>query len=67
MNNETDLTKYGVSFTFEKILAHTVPGVLKKYIKLWDQSRASAAIVNDSLDVELGQGRALMGSTKTTS
>lgn len=39
----------------------------KKYIKLWDQSRASAAIVNDSLDVELGQGRALMGSTKTTS
>jgi len=32
----------------------------KKYIKLWDQSRASAAIVNDSLDVEPGQGRALI-------
>jgi len=32
----------------------------KKYIKLWDQSRASAAIVNDSFDVEPGQGRALI-------
>ena len=32
----------------------------KKYIKLWDQSRASAAIVNDSLDVEPGQDRALI-------
>jgi UDP-3-O-[3-hydroxymyristoyl] glucosamine N-acyltransferase len=32
----------------------------KKYIKLWNQSRASAAIVNDSLDVETGHGRALI-------
>ncbi|MEJ2657931.1 MAG: UDP-3-O-(3-hydroxymyristoyl)glucosamine N-acyltransferase [Desulfobacterales bacterium] len=31
----------------------------KKYIKLWDQSRASAAIVNDILDVEPGNNRAL--------
>ena len=27
----------------------------KKYIKLWDQSKASAAIVNDKLDVQPGQ------------
>jgi len=32
----------------------------KNYIKLWDQSRASAAIVNDNLDVEPGQDRALV-------
>jgi UDP-3-O-[3-hydroxymyristoyl] glucosamine N-acyltransferase len=32
----------------------------KKYIKLWDQSRASAAIVNESFDVEPGQDRALI-------
>jgi UDP-3-O-[3-hydroxymyristoyl] glucosamine N-acyltransferase len=32
----------------------------KKYIQLWDRSPASAAIVNDSLDVEPGQGRALI-------
>jgi len=32
----------------------------KKYTKLWGNSRASAAIVNDSLDVEPGQGRALI-------
>ena len=32
----------------------------KKYIKLWDQSRASAAIVNDSLDIEPGENRALV-------
>ena len=32
----------------------------KKYIKLWDQSSASAAIVNDKLDVQPGQGRALI-------
>jgi UDP-3-O-[3-hydroxymyristoyl] glucosamine N-acyltransferase len=32
----------------------------KKYIKLWDQSRASAAIVNDNLDIEPGQDRALV-------
>jgi len=32
----------------------------KKYIKLWDRSPASAAIVNDSLDVEPGEGRALI-------
>jgi len=31
----------------------------KKYIKLWDQSGASAAIVNDILDVEPGKNRAL--------
>ena len=31
----------------------------KKYIKLWDQSRASAAIVNNVLDVEPGKNRAL--------
>jgi len=32
----------------------------KKYIKLWDQSRASAAIVTDGLDVEPGKDRALV-------
>jgi UDP-3-O-[3-hydroxymyristoyl] glucosamine N-acyltransferase len=32
----------------------------KKYIKLWDQSCASAAIVNDSLDIEPGENRALV-------
>jgi len=32
----------------------------KKYIKLWDQSHASAAIVNDFLDIEPGKNRALM-------
>ena len=31
----------------------------KKYIKLWDQSLASAAIVNNILDVEPGKNRAL--------
>lgn len=35
----------------------------KKYIKLWGQSRASAAIVNNNLDVEPGQGRALIRVT----
>ncbi|BBO70624.1 UDP-3-O-acylglucosamine N-acyltransferase [Desulfosarcina alkanivorans] len=30
----------------------------KKYIKLWDRSGASAAIVNQRLDVDPGQGRA---------
>lgn len=32
----------------------------KKYIKLWEQSHASAAIIKESLDVEPGQGRALI-------
>ena len=32
----------------------------KKYIKLWNHSSASAAIVNDSLDIEPGQDRALV-------
>ena len=32
----------------------------KNYIKLWEQSRASAAIINDNLDVEPGPGRALI-------
>ncbi|MEA3231615.1 MAG: UDP-3-O-(3-hydroxymyristoyl)glucosamine N-acyltransferase [Thermodesulfobacteriota bacterium] len=32
----------------------------KKYIKLWDQSRALAAIVTDGLDAEPGKGRALV-------
>jgi len=32
----------------------------KKYIKPWMESQASAAIVNDTLDVEPGKGRALL-------
>jgi UDP-3-O-[3-hydroxymyristoyl] glucosamine N-acyltransferase len=32
----------------------------KKYIKLWDQSRASAAVVNADLDIEPGPDRALV-------
>lgn len=32
----------------------------KKYIKLWEPSGASAAIINDSLDVEPGPGRVLI-------
>jgi UDP-3-O-[3-hydroxymyristoyl] glucosamine N-acyltransferase len=32
----------------------------KKYVKLWKQSRACAAIINNSLDVEPGQDRALI-------
>lgn len=32
----------------------------KKFIKLWDRSRASAAIVNDNLDLEPGPDRALI-------
>jgi UDP-3-O-[3-hydroxymyristoyl] glucosamine N-acyltransferase len=32
----------------------------KKYIKLWDQSQASAAIVNADLEIEPGEGRALV-------
>jgi UDP-3-O-[3-hydroxymyristoyl] glucosamine N-acyltransferase len=32
----------------------------KKYIKLWDQSSASAAIVHDKLDIKPGRGRALV-------
>ena len=32
----------------------------RKYIKLWDQSSASAAIVNDNLDIEPGKDRALV-------
>jgi UDP-3-O-[3-hydroxymyristoyl] glucosamine N-acyltransferase len=32
----------------------------KKFIPLWDDSAASAAIVNDNLDVEPGEGRALV-------
>jgi len=32
----------------------------KNYIKLWEQSRAPAAIINDNLDVEPGKGRALI-------
>ena len=32
----------------------------KKYVKLWHQSSASAAIVKDSLDIEPGQERALV-------
>ncbi len=32
----------------------------KKYIKLWDQSAASAAIVNEDFDVEPGKNRALI-------
>ena len=35
----------------------------KKYIKLWDQSLASAAIVNNILDVEPGKNRALFRVT----
>ena len=31
-----------------------------KYIKLWNQSNASAAIVNDNLDIEPGEDRALV-------
>ncbi len=31
-----------------------------KYIKLWNQSNASAAIVNDNLDIEPGKDRALV-------
>jgi UDP-3-O-[3-hydroxymyristoyl] glucosamine N-acyltransferase len=32
----------------------------KKYIKLWDQSSALAAIVNNNLDIEPGKNRALV-------
>jgi UDP-3-O-[3-hydroxymyristoyl] glucosamine N-acyltransferase len=32
----------------------------KKYVKLWDSSRASAAIVNEGFDVHPGQNRALV-------
>jgi UDP-3-O-[3-hydroxymyristoyl] glucosamine N-acyltransferase len=32
----------------------------KKYVKLWDQSSASAAIVNDDLDIKPGKDRALV-------
>ncbi len=32
----------------------------KKYIKLWERSSASAAIIKESLDAEPGQGRALI-------
>ncbi len=32
----------------------------KKYVKLWHESSASAAIVTDSLDIEPGQDRALV-------
>jgi UDP-3-O-[3-hydroxymyristoyl] glucosamine N-acyltransferase len=32
----------------------------KKYINLWDQSRASAAIVNDIFNIEPGKNRALV-------
>jgi len=32
----------------------------KKFISSWDKSSASAAIVNDNLDIEPGQGRALI-------
>ena len=32
----------------------------KKYAKMWEQSRACAAIVNDSLDIEPGKGRAFV-------
>ena len=32
----------------------------KKYTISWNQSRASAAIVNENLDIEPGQGRALL-------
>jgi len=32
----------------------------KKFISSWDQSSASAAIVNDNLDIEPGPGRALI-------
>jgi UDP-3-O-[3-hydroxymyristoyl] glucosamine N-acyltransferase len=32
----------------------------KKYVKLWDQSGASAAIVNDNLEIEPGKNRALV-------
>ena len=32
----------------------------KKYIKLWDQSRAYAAIVSEGLNVEPGPDRALI-------
>jgi UDP-3-O-[3-hydroxymyristoyl] glucosamine N-acyltransferase len=32
----------------------------KQYIKLWEQSRASAAIINESLNVKPGKGRALI-------
>ena len=33
----------------------------KKYIKRWYESSASAAIVKDSLDIQPGQDRALVG------
>ena len=32
----------------------------KKYVKLWDQSGASAAIVKEDFDIEPGEGRALV-------
>lgn len=32
----------------------------KKYIRLWDKSKAAAAIVNDSFKMDPGQGRALI-------
>lgn len=32
----------------------------KKYIKLWDQSQAAAALVNNDLEIEPGPGRALV-------
>jgi len=35
----------------------------KKYIKQWNQSKAVAAIVNDSFKIEPGQGRALIRVT----
>lgn len=32
----------------------------KKYLRLWDKSKAAAAIVNDKFKIEPGQGRALI-------
>lgn len=32
----------------------------QKYVKLWDKSRAGAAVVSDSVNIEEGQGRALI-------
>ena len=32
----------------------------KKYVKFWESSKASAAIVNDDLDLQPGEGRALI-------
>ena len=50
----------GVEQIFEAATSQLTFIVEKKYIKLWEQSHASAAIVNDSLDIEPGEGRVLI-------